>query len=147
MKKLSTIQKIILPTSHISHVYEHLRQCGQQGVEGVGLWFGEFQTDVEFLIKSTIIPSQKAYEFEDGLLYTVGEEELERINLWQYENKQTLIAQIHSHPNEAYHSATDDAYPIVTKLGGISIVVPDFAFRAFKIEDWAVYRLSGSGWD
>jgi hypothetical protein len=58
-----------------------------------------------------------------------------------------LIAQIHSHPSEAYHSETDDTYPIATTAGALSIVVPDFAIRPFRLNDCAVYRLlPKQGW-
>lgn len=141
MKKLSEIKRIILPKSEIVFVYKHLREAGKKGVEGVALWSGIYISETEFEIKSTIIPAQKAFCSEDGLLYVVGENELHKINLWLYENKQTLISQIHSHPGRAYHSETDDAFPIIARMGGVSIVVPDFAFRPFVLEDWAVYRL------
>lgn len=147
MKKLSEIKKIILPKLQIASVYKHLRASGEKGLEGVALWSGIFNSDTEFEIKSTIIPAQRAYSSDDGLLYVVGEDELHRINEWLYKNRQTLISQIHSHPGRAYHSNTDDAYPIIARMGGVSIVVPDFAFRPFILEDWAVYRLfPQKGW-
>jgi hypothetical protein len=32
-------------------------------------------------------------------------------------------------------------------MGALSIVVPDFGFRVFALEDWAVYRLfPQEGW-
>ena len=34
--------------------------------------------------------------------------------------------QVHTHPREAFHSRTDDAYPIVQTLGFLSLVIPDF---------------------
>jgi hypothetical protein len=142
MKKISGIQKINLPLEQVNPVYNFLRQAGDKGVEGVALWVGNFISEIEFEIKTTIIPAQKAYNIEGGLLYSVGEEELHRINVWLYENNMTLISQIHSHPGRAYHSETDDAYPIVATVGGISIVVPDFAIKSFAVQDWAVYRLS-----
>ena len=68
-------------------------------------------------------------------------------NLWLYENKLKLLAQIHSHPSEAYHSKTDDEFPIMTTLGGLSIVVPYFAKHRLNHLDWAYYRLfSETNW-
>jgi hypothetical protein len=57
----------------------------------------------------------------------------------------TLLAQIHSHPAEAYHSDTDDAFPIATAAGSLSLVIPDFAARPFALPECAVYRLSATG--
>lgn len=147
MNNLSNIKTIILHKTQIEYVYQHLRRAGDKELEGVALWAGVYNSQTEFEIKTTIIPAQKAYSQESGLHYEVGEEELHRINVWLYENKMTLICQIHSHPNEAYHSEMDDAYPIMAKMGGISIVVPDFAFQPFRLGDWAVYRLyPQNGW-
>lgn len=35
--------------------------------------------------------------------------------------------QVHTHPGEAFHSSTDDAYPLVHEVGFLSLVIPDFA--------------------
>jgi len=35
--------------------------------------------------------------------------------------------QVHTHPGEAFHSATDDAFPIIHTVGFLSLVIPDFA--------------------
>lgn len=140
------IKKINIPFSCIEKVYEHLRKVGNRGVEGVALFAGEFKEST-FYVKTEIIPKQEAFNHHGGLLYTVDGEELHKINVWLYKNKMTLIAQIHSHPGLAYHSDTDDKYPIITTIGGVSIVIPDFGFNPISISDWAVYRLnSSSGW-
>ena len=135
------VKKISLPLQYMEHAYKHMREVGQKQLEGVALFAGKESNNL-FKIETVIIPKQKAMSLEDGLLYAVDGEELHRINVWLYENKMSLIAQIHSHPTRAYHSDTDDAYPIVATVGGISIVVPDFASRPIDISSWAVYRLT-----
>ncbi|MBA2335589.1 MAG: Mov34/MPN/PAD-1 family protein [Blastocatellia bacterium] len=82
---------------------------------------------------------------EDGVCVTVTGDELHRINVELYQNKLSLIAQIHSHPTEAYHSTTDDTFPIATTVGCLSLVVPDFAIRPFALRDCAVCRLQPTG--
>ena len=47
---------------------------------------------------------------EDGLCAGSTAEELHRLNKWLYENGETLGVQIHTHPTDAYHSATDSAW-------------------------------------
>ncbi len=135
------ISKIIVPPECIQKAYELMRYAGENRVEGVALFAG-YEKDNKFYISQTIIPKQTAYRLELGLLYAVGADELHRINVWLYQNNLSIIAQIHSHPNEAYHSETDDAYPIVATKGGISIVVPRFAKDPIDLKNWAVYRLS-----
>ena len=140
------IEKIILPYQCLEKAYNKMREAGQSRLEGVALFAGK-EEGTTFKIETTIVPEQQAMSLEDGLLYAVDGEELHRINVWLYENKMSLIAQIHSHPTRAFHSSTDDAYPIVATVGGISIVVPDFASRAIDISTWAVFRLSQEqGW-
>ena len=140
------IEKIIFPYECLKIAYDHMRQAGEQRLEGVALFAGKEEGKV-FKVESTIVPMQQAMSIEDGLLYAVDGDELYRINVWLYDNKMSLIAQIHSHPSRAYHSETDDAYPIIATVGGISIVVPDFATKGVDVAAWAVYRLiPQKGW-
>src|SRR3990170_6468375 len=101
MNRLIDVNNVILPYACVEYVYSHLRESGKEGVEGVALWAGAIADSV-FEIKNTIIPAQTAYKMEMGLLYSVDGEELHKINMWLYQNKMTLVAQIHSHPTEAY---------------------------------------------
>lgn len=41
--------------------------------------------------------------------------------------KSGIRVQIHTHPASAYHSGTDDAYPIIHRPGFLSLVIPNFA--------------------
>ena len=140
------IEKVRLPESCAQMAIEALYSAGTHGVEGVALFAGVREGNT-FNITQTIIPRQKAGAVEDGLIYVVSGEELERIGLALYDNGLQLFAQIHSHPGAAYHSETDDAFPIVTVLGGVSIVVPNFARGGVRLSQWAIYRLlPNTGW-
>jgi hypothetical protein len=145
MSNFQKIKKIILPIRFVQHVYEHLRNNGSKQLEGVGLWLGR-QEESLFTVSRSVIPAQKAYSLEEGLLYNVDGEELHRINRWAYEQKLVLLVQIHSHPGRAYHSETDDAFPIVAALGGLSIVIPNFGEDPIDKKYWIVYRLCQEGW-
>jgi hypothetical protein len=140
------IIKITMPYQCLAVAYECLRAAGKHGVEAIALFAGIENVD-SFHIRKTIIPEQKSMRLEDGLLYSVSGNELHRVNVWLYENGMSLIAQMHSHPAKAYHSDTDDAYPIVATVGGLSIVVPDFGSGKMDIRECAVYRLlPQNGW-
>jgi hypothetical protein len=41
-------------------------------------------------------------------------------------NKMGIRIQVHTHPEEAFHSPTDDEFPIIHKPGFLSLVIPDF---------------------
>jgi hypothetical protein len=83
----------------------------------------------------------------DGLCVRVEGDELHRLNVWLFEHSENLAVQVHSHPTEAYHSETDNTYPIVTVRGGLSLVVPDFGRAGLLGNGVACYRLGLSGCD
>jgi hypothetical protein len=57
------------------------------------------------------------------------------------------VARIHSHPMDAFHSATDDKNPAVTFLGAISVVVPYFGLGLrHGLDACAVLHLTTNGW-
>ena len=142
---LEAVSRVSVPAECVASAYEHLRTAGDSGVEGVALWAGRLD-GYDFRVTRAVIPRQRALRLPSGLMYVVDDEELHRINVELYRDHLTLVAQLHSHPADAYHSETDDAYPIVTSLGSISIVVPDFARGEIEPATWAVYRLHDPGW-
>jgi hypothetical protein len=93
-----------------------------------------------------VIPQQRSVSDEDGLGYFVSGETLFELNRALSETGLRLIAQVHSHPAEAYHSAADDRYAIVTADGGFSLVVPNFGRAPSDLSSWAVYRLTRGDW-
>lgn len=145
MNDLSQLEQVTVRVPDLIAAYRHFRHMGRQGCEGVALWVGRISNS-NFEVTETVIPKQKGIRSDDGLAYVVDEAELRRLNIWLYEQKLRLVAQLHSHPTEAYHSKTDDLYPIMTTVGGLSIVVPDFAIGPPDIGQCATYRLQRNGW-
>ncbi|TWI77951.1 JAB domain-containing protein similar to deubiquitination enzymes [Lacibacter cauensis] len=140
------IRKLYLPKSCAVAALDWMYHQGKKHKEGVALFAG-IRQEGSFYIKRTIIPQQYAGSFNEGLLYVVEGAELHRINVELFDTGMHLIAQIHSHPTEAYHSDTDDDYPIVTVLGGVSIVVPNFGNGGLNVSEWALYRFyAETGW-
>jgi hypothetical protein len=135
---------VTLPKTLAEATRDHLRYMGRRGFEGFVLWAGELDGKA-FRVTHTVVPEQHAVKTDDGVYVQVKADELHRLNVWLYESRRLLLAQIHSHPTDAYHSETDDAYPIAVTAGCFSLVVPDFAVRPFSFGDCAVYRLSTGG--
>ncbi|WP_317898932.1 hypothetical protein [Aurantibacillus circumpalustris] len=141
------IQKFEFGAETLKEAYAFLREVGTKSYEAVALFAGEVEGNVG-IIKKVICPEQTSSRSELGLLYSVEGEELHRINIQLYKNKLVLLAQIHTHPGRAYHSETDDEFPIISTLGGLSIVVPNFASDELNHLNWAYYRLSVTAmWD
>lgn len=145
MNTFNSIRKFIVPSDICDASDGHLREAGNNGNERFVLWSGIIR-DNYFLVKTMHVPKQVAYHLSTGLCVLVEADELHRLNVWLYEHGERLAIQVHSHPTEAFHSDTDDAYPIVTTRGGLSLVVPDFARYGVRGPNTALYRLSGTGW-
>jgi len=135
------IKQIIIEEKNLHKAYEFLRYAGSKRLEGIALFAGQDDGSV-FHVREVIIPHQTSMVLEHGLMYAVDAVELYDIGVWLFKNKMKLIAQIHSHPQAAFHSEADDRFPIVDTYGGVSIVVPNFASGILNISEWAVFRLS-----
>ena len=124
---------------------EAIRSAGLDGYELFVVWSGTRDGDT-FLVDDVHLPRQTSYKLDGGLCVRVDGSELHRLNVWLYEAQQVVGVQVHSHPVDAYHSETDDAYPIATLAGSLSIVLPFFGRDGFRSTDIAVYRLGQDGW-
>jgi proteasome lid subunit RPN8/RPN11 len=122
-----------------------LRQFGAHGYEGLVLWTGRILGS-EAYVSQIYVPDQHPVKSESGVGYFVDAETLFKLNRELSNSGHRLIAQVHSHPSEAYHSEADDRYAIVTANGGLSFVVPDFGQAPSNPLCWAVYRLKGGTW-
>lgn len=61
--------------------------------------------------------------------------------------RRTIRAQLHTHPGGAFHSGTDDHWPVVSQPGFLSIVIPDFATGPVSLERaWVGLLDEGGRW-
>jgi len=61
--------------------------------------------------------------------------------------RRSVKAQVHTHPGQAFRSASDDCWPIVSQAGFISIVLPDFAAGRPTLDDaWIGVILNDGHW-
>jgi hypothetical protein len=141
------VREFSVPLGLVDQTLERVQEAGQKGYETFVLWGGTLDdTRHRFQFVSGYVPAQTTTRGEDGLLVVVDGDALFQVNRAFYEEGLTLAAQVHSHPTDAYHSETDDAYPLMTLIGGLSGVVPDFgAGGRARLDDWAWYRLTGPG--
>lgn len=144
MKGFEGVESVRASRRLVDEAQSFLRDAGRTGNEGLVLLAGRLDGDV-FEISDLLVPKQRGIRTADGVCVVVDEDEMRRINVHLFNSKLRLVAQIHSHPSEAYHSSMDDEYAIVTTVGGLSLVVPDFARRPFNLDECSVYRLDASG--
>jgi len=141
------IRRVIVQRALIEEMLGTMQKFGAQGWEVLVLWLGEIDCRQGVAnVVTALVPKQNPVSNEDGVGYFVTGETLFHINRGLSETGLRLIAQVHSHPTEAFHSEADDRYAIVTADGGLSLVVPNFGNAPSDPEFWAVYRLSDKEW-
>jgi hypothetical protein len=141
---LAEVEEFVVPLELIDQTLEPLQKAGREGYEAFVLWGGRLDGPKRFEFVSAYFPEQTTSRGEEGLLVVVEGEALFRVNRAFYSEGLTLAGQVHSHPTDAYHSDTDDAYPLMTLTGGLSGVVPDFGDGGRdRVDEWAWYRLIG----
>ena len=142
---LQGARRFRIKANAIRETEEAIQAAGQDGYELFAVWSGTRDEDT-FKVAKVHVPEQASYKLDTGLCVRVDGSELHRLNVWLYEAHQVIGVQVHSHPAEAYHSYTDDTYPIATLEGSLSIVLPFFGRDGWRSSDIAVYRLEGGRW-
>ena len=70
-------------------------------------------------------------------------------HLWQLCREQELevVADVHTHPEQAQQSSSDRAHPMIPKAGHIAVIVPNFAQHACHLSELGIYEYQGNhGW-
>ena len=129
----------------VADTEDALRDAGTNGYELFVLWSGAVDGD-QFRAQSMHVPKQTSYRYKRGLLVRVEGDALHDLNKWLYEHGQVLAVQVHAHPRKAFHSDTDDTFPIVTARGGLSIVAADFCRDGLLSNQTAYFRLLDGEW-
>ncbi len=142
---LAQVEQFRVPAQIVAQTEQTLRRAGGAGYEAFILWSGR-QDERVFEVRTLYFPEQRSYRSSDGLCVRVDGDELHRLNVALYEAGEVLAAQVHAHPDAAYHSDTDEAYPIVATLGGLSIVAARFCRSGLFVASTAIFRLYATGW-
>jgi len=144
--RLADVRRFVIGSSVVHDTLQSLRRFGASRLECLVLWLGKIDGERAFVVRA-LTPEQESVSSEDGVGYFVSGQTLFQLNRALAETGLRLVAQVHSHPTEAYHSSTDDRYAIVTADGGLSLVVPDFGNAPPDPVCWAVYRLAQGQWN
>ncbi|MDQ3380866.1 MAG: hypothetical protein M3546_11215 [Actinomycetota bacterium] len=142
---LENVERFVVPGTVVADTEDALREAGTSGYELFVLWTGAVEGD-RFRARTMHVPKQTSYRHKRGLLVRVEGDALHDLNKWLYEHRQVLAVQVHAHPRKAFHSDTDDEFPIVTARGGLSIVVADFCRDGLISMRTAYFRLLDGEW-
>lgn len=118
--------------------FEFLRSCGRGQCECVVYWTGPSTEDVVDRVEHPV-------HWRSPFGYEVASDWL--TDFWNQLARyaRSIKVQVHTHPGEAFHSFTDDRWPIVSQPGFLSVVIPDFAAGEPSLETAWIGQLRASG--
>ena len=120
-----------------------LEQRGQQRHEaGVFLLGFEYRGRMQ-VAAEVFYDELDARAYSTGVCVLTGES---FAKLWEIcrRKKLTVIADIHTHPGEAYQSSSDQTNPMVARTGHIAIIIPNYAKRPLNREEIGIYEYCGN---
>lgn len=109
-----------VPRQLLVKTFAHFRECGQGQRECQVLWVGSWSCPEQI--------SEIAHPKHEANLYGFALDGAWLNAFWLRlgQDNMGIRVQVHTHPREAFHSATDDQYPILHTPGFLSLVIPDF---------------------
>lgn len=113
---------------------------GTYGLEGTAMIKGGASLDL-------VVPRQNAHRDAYGHVNVEVPREGQMDLALALGTDDLYVARIHSHPGDAFHSAADDANPVISFEGGISVVVPFFGLGLRRgLDACAVFRFYNGSW-
>jgi hypothetical protein len=134
----SGMERFVVPPEVTRTTRAHLRARAAEGTEGVVLWIGTFDPP---RITRAVVPEQETSAGH----FRVPLRARQQLTRELVGTGQMVVAQVHSHPMDAFHSCIDDAEAIPRRAGAYSLVLPDFGTRQGLLDDAALFRLDDRG--
>jgi hypothetical protein len=123
----------------LEDTFRHFRECGRGKEECQALWLSSWsQPD---LISLVVHPKHAAH-FGGFVLHDAW------LNAFWCELGDTNMGvrfQLHTHPHRAFHSRTDNEFPIIHTPGFLSLVIPNFALGPVGFEDAYLTEIQPDG--
>jgi hypothetical protein len=117
-----------VPRAVLTESYSHFRRCGAGGRECQVLWLSGWSQ--QETISEVVHPQHRSHAagFElDGKWLNDFWSMLANRNLG-------VRVQVHTHPQKAFHSPTDDDWPIVHTPGFLSLVIPNYGMGPIGLD-------------
>lgn len=138
-------RRIAIPKEVLKKTMDAVREAGNGNMERFCLWLAPRSENHNVRISELYIPEQ--YSSPSGGRVIISENALEDLNRYLFAKGLAIVAQVHSHPEEAFHSWIDDLEYIATTEGSYSIVIPYFGRVWFSdITKFAFYVLHDGDW-
>ncbi len=128
-----------VPEAVLRETFAELRRCGAGRRECQVLWTSAWADPA--MVTKVIHPVHHAcgdgFELDGGWLTAFWRELVAA--------RAGVRVQVHTHPGRAFHSATDDAWPIVHTPGFLSLVIPRFALGEVGFQGAYLAELGSDG--
>jgi hypothetical protein len=129
---------------HISHrmieeTFTTLRSCGANERECKLYWLSHWDQPDHLV--------EVAHPHHTASRYGVAINSAWITHFWNdlSARKMSVAVQVHTHPSEAFHSATDDAFPLLFHAGFLSLVIPDFAMGQVGLDEAYLTEIQQDG--
>lgn len=129
-------------SNQISTTLNYLQEAGRNNLECVVLWLGKRKNNA-ITVEDVYLPIQHA-EADMFHITPVG---MTNLQIVLRQHRLMVAAQVHSHPEEAFHSSADDKWAIVRHENALSLVLPNFALNTTNenfLNHTKVFRFSPS---
>ena len=130
---------VLLPRQLLDDTFDRLRSCGGGRRECQALWVGPWSDPAR--VARVVHPEHSA----SAVGFTLEDRWLTAFWTSLAEAGEGVRVQVHTHPGAAYHSATDDAFPILAVPGFLSLVIPRFALGATGFANAFLAQLGDDG--
>lgn len=132
--------RVIINRDEINETLEELRYAGAVNSERMLVWLGN-RDHAEVRVSRVYVPAQEA----GADFFWIPQESMAALMAELRAHRLMIAAQVHTHPQKAFHSLADDKWAIVRHEGALSLVLPFFGMktntRSFPA-DAAVFTLS-----
>jgi hypothetical protein len=128
-----------VPRVVLSETFKMFRLCGAGERECVTFWLSKWSTP--YAINEVVHPNHSGHQYGFELDPNWLNDFWNRLA----DRREGVRCQIHTHPKTAFHSPTDDAWPIVHTSGFLSLVIPDFGMKCVGFERAFLAELNPHG--
>lgn len=131
--------RILVPQAILKTTFQHLRDCGSGECECQVLWTSPWSAPQT--ITGVVHPKHRSHA--GG--FVLDSQGLNAMWLELATRGHGIRVQVHTHPSEAFHSPTDDRFPIVHTPGFLSLVIPNFAQGPIGFQDAFLAEIGADG--
>jgi hypothetical protein len=123
----------------LEETFEHFRVCGRGHQECQALWLSSWDSPQD--ISRVVHPLHKAHL--GG--FVLDDQWLSDFWLELGNANMGIRVQVHTHPQGAFHSQTDDEFPIIHKPGFLSLVIPNFGLGPVGFDEAYLMEIQPDG--